>query len=155
MAERAGAGSGARRAAGRALGGPALSVVERRRLGRAVSRAEDVTGLELCVYLGPGVGDAHADAEQAFVGAGLEERPAVLVLVAPDRRRVDVVTAPQVRERVGDEACARAIEAMTPHLAKGKWVDGIARGLDVLVEAAGPGKPPPGAGELPDVLGGE
>jgi uncharacterized membrane protein YgcG len=118
----------------------------------AVRGAEAATGLQFCVYLGPGSEDARAQAESLFVEAGLHHRPSVLLLVAPDRRRVEVVTAPPARSRLTDEACARAIEVMTPLLAEGRYVDGIVRGIGRLAEEAGAG-PPHGGEDLPNIIG--
>ena len=120
-----------------------------------MDRAEEFTGLQFCVYLGPTGEDSRAHAEELFTRAGLHTRPAVLVLVAPPQRRVEVVTAPDVRSRVDDAACARAVGGMTALFARGQLADGILAGLDDLVAAAGPGTAPPGAEELPDVLGDE
>jgi uncharacterized membrane protein YgcG len=77
----------------------------------------------------------------------------VLVAVAPDRRRVDVVTAPAVRERLPDEACHAAVEVMTPLFAQGRFVDGLIGGVTRLADEAGPGKAEPGAPDVPDVFG--
>lgn len=130
-----------------------LSRRDRHAIDFAVGDAELHTGLELCVYLGPaGEEDPRAHAERLFVQAGLQERPSVLLLVAPDRRRVEIVTAPAIRERLSDEACARAIEVMTPLFAQGRFVDGLIDGLRRLADEAGPrsGPEPP---ELPNILG--
>ncbi len=126
---------------------------ERRTIDHAVKAAESRTGLQFCVYLGPGEQDARAQAEQLFVRAGLHERPAVLLLVAPDHKRVEVVTAPAARERLSDEACVRVIERMTPQFAEGRYVDGLVTGLQCLADEAGPGTPGLGATDLPNVLG--
>lgn len=125
---------------------------DREAVDKAVVEAERRTGLQFCVYLGPSEGDPHAQAERMFVEAGLAERPAVLLLVAPNRRRVEVVTAAGVRERLTDEACAQAIEAMTPHFAAGDYADGLVVGLRRLAESAGPGRSS-SATDLPNVLG--
>lgn len=118
-----------------------------------MDRAEEVTGLQFCVYLGPTGEDSRAHAEELFTRAGLQTRPAVLMLVAPPQRRVEVLTAPEVRSRVDDATCARAVADMTTRFAEGKLAEGILAGLDDLVRAAGPGTAPPGSEELPDVLG--
>ena len=126
---------------------------DRRAIDLAVGEAELQTGLQFCVYLGPaGDEDAHAHAERLFVAAGLHERPAVLLLVAPDRRRVEIVTAPAVRDRLPDEDCASAIGVMTPSFAEGRFVDGLVEGLRHLADKAGPrsGPQPP---DLPNILG--
>lgn len=116
--------------------------------------AEETTGLQFCVYLGPTAEDARAEAERLFTAAGLDTRPAVLLLVSPQQRRVEVVTAPAVRERVDDGACAVAVAEMTPLFAAGDIAGGIVAGLQHLVARAGRGEAPPGGKELPDVLGG-
>ncbi len=112
---------------------------QRKLLDNAIEAAEDKTGLEFCVYLGPTDVDARARAESLFVEAGLHERPAVLLLVAPDRRRVEIITAPAVRDRLPDAECARAIGEMTPAFAGGRFVDGLIAGLRLLADAAGEG----------------
>lgn len=125
-----------------------------RRVARAVDKAEDETGLQFCVYLGPaGEDGSRAAAERLFVETGLDSRPAVLVLVDPEHRKVEVVTAPDARTRVSDEAAAEAVARMTPKFAKGDLAGGIVAGIKQLATAAGPGEAPPGAQELPDVLG--
>lgn len=126
---------------------------ERRAIDEAVKAAEAATGLQFCVYLGPGHDDERAHAESLFVEAGLHERPAVLLLVAPDRHHVEIVTAEVIRQRLTDDACARAIEAMTPLFASGRYVDGLVLGLGRLAQEAGPGAPGAGATDLPNVLG--
>jgi uncharacterized membrane protein YgcG len=117
-----------------------------------VHAAEARTGLQICVYLGPTDEDARAHAERLFVDAGLHTRPAVLVLVAPEVRRVEVVTAPDVRQRVTDEDAQAAVDRMTEHFANGELVRGLIAGVDHIADAAGPGE---GSGEeLPDLLHG-
>jgi uncharacterized membrane protein YgcG len=80
-------------------------------------------------------------------------RPAVMLYVAPDSRRVECVVAPAVADRISDSAAQQAVEAMIPVLASGDLVSGLDVGLQRLSEAAGPprGHEPPES--LPDVLG--
>lgn len=114
--------------------------------------AEKQTGLQICVYLGPTSEDARAHAEQLFVDAGLHTRPAVLILVAPEARRVEVVTSREVRERVTDEAAHEAVDRMTTRFADGDLVGGLMAGVEHIAAAAGPGEE---TGEdLPDLLQG-
>ena len=148
-------------AAGSAAAGPAvtgrpkpLTRRQRREVERAVDEAENTTGLQFCLYLGSTQEDSRAHAEQLFVNAGLHARPAVLILVAPPQRRVEVVTAPAVRSRIDDAACAVAVEEMTRRFAEGDLAGGILGGLRHLVATAGPGTPPTDDTELPDVLDG-
>jgi uncharacterized membrane protein YgcG len=129
----------------------AISRREQKTVDRAVRDAEAKTGLQFCVYLGTAEGEPREHAESLFVRAGLHERPSVLLLVAPDHRRVEIVTAPAVRDRLSDLACAEAIDAMTPVFADGRYVDGLVVGLGRLADAAGPGTSPAET-DLPNIL---
>ena len=112
--------------------------------------SEARTGLQICVYLGPSGEDARADAERLFVERGLHSRPAVMIFVAPDVRRVEVVTAPDARDRVPDGAAQEAVDRMTKRLGAGDVVSGLIAGVEHIADAAGPG--PPSDEELPDLL---
>lgn len=126
---------------------------DRRAIERAVDTAEERTGLQFCVYIGPSGENARAHAESMFVEAGLDQRPAVLVLVAPGEHRVEIVTAAEIRGRLTDEACARALDDMTPAFKEGRFAAGLERGLARLADEAGPGTAGPDDTELPDVIG--
>lgn len=136
----------------REVTGKRLSRAERQKVEDAVRDAESSTGLQFCVYFGPAGDDSRAHAERAFVNAGLHERPAVLVLVAPDAHRVEVVTAPDARDRLTDEECRAAIAEMTPYFARNDFVAGLVVGLAELAERTGPGTAEPGSSDLPNVL---
>ena len=129
-----------------------LSYRQQRRVETAIDDAERTTGLQICLYLGPGGADPRARAEQMFVDAGLHSRPAVLLLVAPDARRVEVLTAPDVRDRVSDADAHNAVERMTERFATGDLHGGLLAGLEQIVAAAGPGEET--GEELPDFLRG-
>jgi uncharacterized membrane protein YgcG len=129
-----------------------ISRRQRRRVEQAVDQAEETTGLQFCVYLGPTSEDSRAHAEQLFVETGLHTRPAVLILVAPPQRRVEIVTGPAVREWASDEACARVVDQMTAHFSAGDLAGGIVTGVESLAAIVGPNRGP-GGEELPDVLG--
>ena len=126
---------------------------QRRAVERVVDEAEEATGLQLCVYVGPGEEDTRAQAEAMFVEAGLHTRPAVLVLVEPVRHRVEVVTAPEARARIDDAISELAVATMSRQFARGDLAGGLVAAVDLLAAAAGSGAAPPGAEELPDVLG--
>jgi uncharacterized membrane protein YgcG len=139
----------------RAVAGKGVIVTRKGRklIDEAVQDAEAHTGLQFCVYLGPVGKDTRADAESLFVQTGLEERPAVLVLVAPDQHKVEIVTAPDAKERLTDEECANALQEMTPYFARGDFIEGLVVGLGELSERTGPGKSDPSGTDLPNVLG--
>jgi uncharacterized membrane protein YgcG len=133
-----------------------LSIRQRRRVERAVDEAENLTGLQLCIYLGSveGETDLRTHAENVFVNAGMHARPAVLLLVAPPQRKVEVVTAPAVRERIPDDAAGEAVTAMVERFRDGDLSGGLIAGIEHLAAAAGPGTAGPDDEELPDVIGG-
>lgn len=136
-------------AAGRRFGKRA-----QKKVARAVDLAEDYTGLQICVYLGPVRDDPRVHAESLFAAAGLDARPAVLLLVAPEEHRVEMVTAPEVGDRLPDAACARCIEVMTPLFAAGEMGAGLVEGVRRIAQEAGPGTARAGDEELPDLLDG-
>lgn len=125
----------------------------RKLIDEAVREAEAHTGLQFCVYLGPADEDTHAHAESMFVQAGLQERPAVLLLVAPDQHKVEIITAPDARELLTDEECAAALTEMTPYFARNEYVDGLVVGLRELAERTGKSEGGPPPDDLPNVMG--
>ncbi|MEP7055177.1 MAG: DUF5130 family protein [Actinomycetota bacterium] len=148
----AAAGDGAAGAASE-LGPNPISGRQHRRLENAVSRAEEFTGLQFAVYLGPTRDDSREHAESMFASLGYHALPAVLLLVAPDQRRLEIVTSATARARITDRHAALAVTSMTSSFAVGDIVGGVCLGLDMLARYAG--SPRAGAAldsELPDVL---
>ena len=125
---------------------------QRRRVVRAVRHAEQTTGVEFCVYLGAAGEDPRSHAEALFATSGLHTRPAILLLVAPDARRVEVVTSPEIRQRVSDRTCADAIAAMIGYFARSDTTGGIVAGIRHLQTAAGPAIRQPSAATFPDLI---
>ena len=119
------------------------------RVRRAVHDAEEHTGLQFAVYLGPAEQDPRELAERLFSESA---QPDVLVMVATTARHVEILTAPAVRDRVTDEACAEAIEVMRPHLRRRRWDRALRTGVAHLADAAGPGERPSGERDLPDLF---
>lgn len=133
-------------------GKPLLTGKGRRAVDRAVADAERTTGLQFCVYLGPAHEDTRAHAEGLFTEAGLHERPSVMLMVAPDQKKVEVLTAPSVRDRLPDTDCLVAVDEMTNCFARGEFMQGLVQGLRILAEKAGPGTAPSGGRDLPNVV---
>jgi uncharacterized membrane protein YgcG len=121
-----------------------------RTVEEAVRTAEASTGLQFCVYLGPTEENARSHAESMFVDAGLHERPAVLLLVAPPQRKVEIVTSPTASERLPDNICADAITVMTERFRKRSFAPGLVAGIEFLARAAGPGVSD--GPDLPDIV---
>ena len=127
---------------------------QHRRIVRSVEDAERTTGLQFCVYLGPTGHDPRAHAEALFEKAGLHTRPAVLLLVAPEARRVELVTSPEVRERVSDQTCANAIAEMTCFFARSDIAGGIVAGTQMLQAAIGGASVDVSLAAFPDIIEG-
>ncbi|MDP1819235.1 MAG: DUF5130 family protein [Acidimicrobiales bacterium] len=126
---------------------------QRRRIDTAVEQAEASTGLQLCVFLGAPEGrDPHDHAEAVFVEAGLVERPAVLLLVAPKQHRVEVITGPHVRDRISNDDAAQAVAAMTEAFRRGDLTGGLLAGIEHLAASAGPGVAEAGAADIANIF---
>ena len=85
-----------------------------------------------------------------FVQAGMHERPAVLVLVAPRQRRVEIVTGEHARGAHHDGATTEAVATMTRSFQAGDLAGGLLAGIEHLADAAGLGDLPPGQEDLPN-----
>ena len=121
---------------------------DRAAIDAAVARAEAHTGLQFCVYLGRVEGSERDFAASMLLDRGVD----ILVLVAPKQRSVEVVVAPEARERVSDDHARAAVDLMVSDFASGRLASGLITGLRELAARAGPGTPPPGAVDLPDVV---
>lgn len=128
---------------------------QQRQVHQAVQQAEAGTGLQLCVYLGDvEESNPRSAAEALFATSGLQAQPAILVVVAPAQRRVEIVTAPTARRRVDDLACQRIVAQMMKRFAEGDLAGGLLTGIADLAAAAGPGEAAPGDEDLPDIVQG-
>jgi uncharacterized membrane protein YgcG len=127
-----------------------LTERQRRRVARAVRAAEDWTGLQFCVYLGPTEADPLAHAHALMNELGLAAEPAVLLLVAPEERRLEIVTSPAAAQRIPDRAAGLAALAMSSSFGVGDVAGGITEGVRLLAQAARRGDHTGPA--LPDLL---
>jgi uncharacterized membrane protein len=127
-----------------------LTERQRRRIARAVDRAEEWTGLQFCVYLGPTEDDPVAQAHALMDDLGLAERPAVLILVAPEARQLEIVTSPAAAERIENREARLAALSMSASFGVGDVAGGVAEGVRLLAQAAGQGRAT--GAELPDLL---
>jgi uncharacterized membrane protein YgcG len=127
-----------------------LTERQRRRIAKAVDRAERWTGLQFCVYLGPTETDPLDQAHALMAELGLTERPAVLILVAPESRRLEIVTSPLAAQRIDDHETRLAAIAMSASFGVGDVAGGITEAVRLLAQAAGAGGPE--GTELPDLL---
>ena len=130
--------------------GRPLTGRQQSKIARAVDQAERTSGLQFVVYVGPGAADMRAQAEGMLAEAGLTSEDAVLVLVAPAQRHFEIVTTEGAQHRLSDQACAMAAVSMSASFAVGDIAGGIAEGVRLMAQYAGPGVE--SGAELPDVL---
>jgi uncharacterized membrane protein YgcG len=126
-------------AAGESAG---LSLRTQQRIQEAIESCRRHNGLDVSVLLGDLVLDDltqfRSAAERLHAALGPERTlSAVLVVVAPGQRRVEVVTGPKVRRRVPDRVCSLAILSMTAAFSGGDLAGGIVDGLRQFADAAG------------------
>ncbi len=108
-----------------------------REISRAVSTASSETGLHFSVFVGPVERSAREYAERLHTALAPRSSDAVLVLVAPSERQLEIVTGARSRRRLDDRSCALAALSMTTSFSGGDLVGGIVTGLRMLSEAAG------------------
>lgn len=118
-----------------------LSARARQRITAAVEACRAQNGLDVSVL----VGDLTLDSPEQFsaaaaaLHAALGERAptAVLVVVAPGQRQVQVVVGSRVRRRVPDRVCALAVLSMTTAFSGGDLAGGIVDGIRQIADGAG------------------
>lgn len=118
-----------------------LSVSQQERIEHAVSQCRAQNGLDVSVVVGDlSIGDLsefRTAAERLHAALGERAHAAVLVVVAPGQRRVEVVTGPAARRRVPDRVAALAVLSMTTAFSGGDLAGGIVDALRQLADAAG------------------
>lgn len=116
-------------------GGDVFNLDQRRAIDRARLDANRSSGLTFHVYLGPG-GDAPRSAAQNLHRELPEGGSAVLVLVDPVGRALEIVTGSRARRLLDDAACALVALSMQAAFAAGDLAGGIAHGLHQLGDHA-------------------
>jgi uncharacterized membrane protein YgcG len=117
--------------------GEAFTNEQFRSIERVVETATGETGLGFSVYIGGADGDIRDAAERLHASIGAGAGNAVLVMVSPGDRLLEIVTGAESARRLSDRACALAALSMTTSFAGGDLVGGIVTGVRMLAEAAG------------------
>jgi uncharacterized membrane protein YgcG len=108
-----------------------------RALNSAAADASAETGLHFSVYIGGVDGDVRDAAERFHAALGPMAATAVLILVSPGDRLLEIVTGKQSSRRLSDRACALAALSMKTSFEGGDLVGGIVTGLRMMSESAG------------------
>ena len=121
--------------------GVGLPARQQERIEHDLDKIRRENGLDVSVLVGDldlsDLGQFRAGAERLHAALGPRAAEAVLLVVAPGQRRVEVVTGPAVRRRVPDRVCALAVLSMTTAFAGGDLGGGIAEGLRQIADSAG------------------
>lgn len=126
-------------AAGSSSGLPART---QERIQAALESARHENGLDISVLVGDlaidDLSQFRSAAERLHAALGEDRAPsAVLIVVAPGQRRVEVVTGPRVRRRVPDRVCSLAVLSMTTAFSGGDLAGGIVDALRQIADSAG------------------
>jgi uncharacterized membrane protein YgcG len=108
-----------------------------RALTDAASDASVETGLHFSVYIGGVDGDIRDAAEKLHAALGPVAPAAVLIVVSPGDRFLEIVTGKESARRLSDRACALATLSMTTAFTGGDLVGGVVTGLRMLSESSG------------------
>ena len=118
-----------------------LPLRAQQRIQDAIEGCREENGLDVTVLVGDleleDPTQFRAGAERLHAALGGRSQTAVLIVVAPGQRKVEIVTGPGVRRRVPDRVCALAVLSMTNSFASGDLVGGIVNGLRQLSDQAG------------------
>lgn len=131
-------------AAGSSAAGPEAGLTPRQqeRVEHAVSTCRHDNGLDVSVLIGDldlaDLTGFRAGAERLHAALGkVRSTTAVLLVVAPGQRKVEVVTGPGVRRRVPDRVCALAVLSMTTAFNGGDLAGGVVDALRQIADSAG------------------
>jgi uncharacterized membrane protein YgcG len=117
--------------------GEAFTNDQIRDIERVVATACAETGLSFSVCVGGADGDIRDEAERLHAAIGSAAKRAVLVVVSPGDRLLEIVTGEESARRLSDRACALAALSMTTSFAGGDLLGGILTGVRMLAEATG------------------
>jgi len=119
-------------------GGDGFTAAQSERLQRACEAAAAQSGLIVSVGIGAGTGELREQGERVLARL-LDGHPvaALLVLVDPGARRLEILTSAPARRRLTDQQCALAALSMTTSFGVGDLVGGVVNGIRMLADAAG------------------
>lgn len=128
-------------AAGSPQRAPGLPPRAQERIEADLEKIRAENGLDVSVLIGDldleDLTRFRAGAERLHAALGPRADEAVLVVVAPGQRRVEVITGAGVRRRVPDRVCTLAVLSMTTAFGGGDLTGGIVEGLRQIADSAG------------------
>ena len=125
--------------------GDGLEPRQQERIEQVVESARKQNGLDVSVLVGDleldDLSQFRAAGERLHAALGSRSSRAVLIVVAPGQRRVEVVTGPEVRRRVPDRVSALAVLSMTSAFRGGDLTAGIVDAVRQIADSAGRSAP--------------
>ena len=106
------------------------------RLDEALRIADQVTGLNFSIYLGPLEEPLRESAEALHRQTRTPAR-SVLIAVSPNQRKLEIVTGADARRRISDRDAKLAGLSMAAAFAGGDLAGGLMIGIDQLATHAG------------------
>lgn len=116
--------------------GDAFSARQLDAITRALSQAEQATGLDFSVYVGDASGDLTQTGRRLLGSLGPRADLAVVIVVDPAAREVEVFTGRAAAYHLDDRGLALGAMSMTTSFAVGDLAGGIVDGLRTLAEHA-------------------
>lgn len=117
--------------------GEAFTQAQLADIERIIALASRETGIRFSVFVGEPQGSPREFGERLHAALGDEAPDAVLILVCPGSRRLEIVTGRDVRNRLSDRACGLAALSMASAFTGGDLVNGLTTGVRMLADAAG------------------
>ncbi len=125
--------------------GDGLTPRQQERIEQVVGSSRKENGLDVSVLVGDleleDLSQFRAACERLHAALGERNRSAVLLVVAPGQRHVEIVTGPEVRRRVPDRVAALAVLSMTSAFRGGDLTGGIVDAVRQVAASAGKGSP--------------
>lgn len=115
--------------------GDAFTPDQRRMIDRARETAGAACGLDFHVYVGPTPDEPRAEAQRLHADLP-RAASAVLVLIDPPGRALEIVTGGEARRVLDDSACGLAALTMQAAFTAGDLTGGLVRGLHQLGDHA-------------------
>lgn len=116
--------------------GDAFTQRQADQIRHAIAGARQETGLHFSVYIGHTDGDVRSYARQLHASLGSNADIAVLTVIEPEQRRVEIVTGEVARRRLDDRAAALVGLSMATSFAGGDLAGGIVNGVRMMSQAA-------------------
>jgi uncharacterized membrane protein YgcG len=113
-----------------------LTIAQRDRVERARVQAEEQTGLRFSIYVAAVTGAITETARRLLASVEPDPASAVLVVVDPGARLLEIVTGSVAARHLADRDAALTAVSMTTSFANGDLVEGIVDGLRTLADHA-------------------